>query len=88
MNGFSDWVILSLHAGSPEEKRQVELWQKYLAWERSNPLQSEEQAVLIKRVMFGYEQCLLCLGHHPNIWYEAAQFLEESARYDVSFGKV
>lgn len=30
--------------------------------------------------MFAYEQCLLCLGHHPDIWYEAATYLEESSK--------
>jgi cleavage stimulation factor subunit 3 len=30
--------------------------------------------------MFAYEQCLLCLGHHPDIWYEAASYLEHSSR--------
>ena len=66
--------------GSAEEKKQVELWQKYLLWEKSNPLKSEDQKGLFDRVKFAYEQCLLVLGHHPNIWYEAAQFYEESAR--------
>lgn len=27
--------------------------------------------------MFAYEQCLLCLGHHADIWLQAAQFLDE-----------
>lgn len=31
-------------------------------------------------VMFAYEQCLLCLGHHPDIWYEAASYLELSSK--------
>lgn len=31
-------------------------------------------------VMFAYEQCLLVLGHHPDIWYEAAQYLEQSSK--------
>ena len=30
--------------------------------------------------MFAYEQCLLCLGHHPDIWYEAAAYLEQSSK--------
>ena len=30
--------------------------------------------------MFAYEQCLLCLGHHPDIWIEAAAYLEHSSR--------
>ena len=74
--------------GSVEEKKQVELWSKYCAWERSNPLQSEDQNLIIKRVMFAYEQCLLVLGHHANIWLEAAQFLEESSRILAAKGDV
>lgn len=30
--------------------------------------------------MFAYEQCLLCLGHHPDIWYEAASHLEHASK--------
>ena len=30
--------------------------------------------------MFAYEQCLLCLGHHPDVWYEAALYLENSSK--------
>ena len=30
--------------------------------------------------MFAYEQCLLCLGHHPDIWYEAASYLEQASK--------
>ena len=59
---------------------QVELWQKYISWEKSNPMRVEDQALITKRVMFAFEQALLCLGHHPNIWYEAAVFLQDSAR--------
>lgn len=58
----------------------VELWQKYIAWEKSNPLRTEDTALLTKRVVFALEQCLLCLGHHPDIWYQAAQFLEYSCK--------
>lgn len=31
-------------------------------------------------VMFAYEQCLLVLGHHPDVWYESAQYLEQSSK--------
>ncbi len=27
--------------------------------------------------MFAYEQCLLSLSYHPDIWYEAANYLHE-----------
>uniref|UniRef100_A0AAR2LFE1 Cleavage stimulation factor subunit 3 n=1 Tax=Pygocentrus nattereri TaxID=42514 RepID=A0AAR2LFE1_PYGNA len=36
--------------------------------------------VLAPAVMFAYEQCLLVLGHHPDVWYEAAQYLEQSSK--------
>lgn len=59
---------------------QVELWQKYIGWEKSNPLRTEDTALLTRRVVFALEQCLLCLGHHADIWYQAAQFLEHSCK--------
>ena len=74
--------------GSAEERKQAELWQKYVAWERSNPLKVEDQTLITKRVMFAYEQCLLCLGHHPNIWHEAALFLQDSAKILADKGDV
>ncbi|KAL3271951.1 hypothetical protein HHI36_022421 [Cryptolaemus montrouzieri] len=74
--------------GTPEEKKQVELWQKYIAWEKSNPLRTEDTALLTKRVVFALEQCLLCLGHHPDIWYQTAQFLEYSCKILAEKGDV
>lgn len=59
---------------------QVELWKKYITWERSNPLRSEDTALVARRVMFAIEQCLLCLAHHPDVWHQAAQFLDHSAK--------
>ncbi|CAB4070481.1 CSTF3 [Lepeophtheirus salmonis] len=67
-------------SSSIAEQKQVEYWQKYINWEKSNPLRVEDQIIIAKRVMFAYEQCLLCLAHHPNIWYEAALFLQDSSR--------
>jgi len=76
-----DRSFLSLPpCGSIEEIKQVEIWQKVIAWERSNPLRIEDQIQLNKRVMFAFEQCLLCLGHFPNIWHQAASHLQEISR--------
>ncbi|KAI9542708.1 Cleavage stimulation factor subunit 3 [Dissostichus eleginoides] len=65
---------------SPQESQQVDMWKKYIQWEKSNPLRTEDQTLITKRVMFAYEQCLLVLGHHPDVWYEAAQYLEQSSK--------
>ncbi|KAF6206641.1 hypothetical protein GE061_017877 [Apolygus lucorum] len=66
----------------------VELWKKYIAWEKSNPLRSEDTALVTRRVMFAFEQCLLCLGHHADVWYEAAQFLDYSSKLLTEKGDV
>ena len=67
-------------SGSQDEVKQVELWHSYIKWEKSNPLQVEDPALVTKRVMFAYEQALLCLSHHADIWYEAASYLQESSK--------
>ncbi|PNF15153.1 Protein suppressor of forked [Cryptotermes secundus] len=74
--------------GHPEELKQVDLWKKYISWEKSNPLRTEDATLITRRVMFAFEQCLLCLGHHPDIWYEAAQFLEQSSKLLTEKGDV
>lgn len=38
--------------------------------------------------MFAIEQCLLCLGHHPAVWHQAAHFLELSSKILTEKGDV
>ncbi|XP_063696707.1 protein suppressor of forked [Culicoides brevitarsis] len=73
---------------SKEEAKQVDLWKKYIAFEKSNPLRSEDTALVTRRVMFATEQCLLVLTHHPAVWHQAAQYLDQSAKLLVEKGDV
>ncbi|CAB3404733.1 unnamed protein product [Caenorhabditis bovis] len=66
--------------GTATELKQVEMWKKYIAWEKTNPLGTEEYGQFAKRVIYAYEQALLCLGYYPDIWYETALFLQEASR--------
>ncbi|XP_047476364.1 protein suppressor of forked-like isoform X2 [Penaeus chinensis] len=80
-------------SGLPEETKQVEIWKRYIRWEKDNPLRTDDQTLVTKRVRFAYEQCLLCLSYHPDIWYEAALFLQESSKLlsekgDVNASKI
>ena len=59
---------------------QIEFWKKYIAFEKSNPLRSEDTTLVTRRVMFATEQCLLVLTHHPAVWHQAAQYLDTSAK--------
>lgn len=65
--------------GTATEFKQVELWKNLIAWEKTNPLQTEEYGQHARRVVYTYEQSLLCLGYYPDIWYEAAMFLQEAS---------
>ncbi|XP_029406026.2 protein suppressor of forked [Bactrocera neohumeralis] len=65
---------------SKEEMKQVDLWKKFIAFEKSNPLRTEDTALITRRVMFATEQCLLVLTHHPAVWHQAAQYLDQSAQ--------
>ncbi|XP_055693756.1 protein suppressor of forked isoform X2 [Lutzomyia longipalpis] len=73
---------------SKDEMKQVELWKKYIAFEKSNPLRSEDTALVTRRVMFATEQCLLVLTHHPAVWHQAAQFLDQSSKLLTEKGDV
>ncbi|VDK28037.1 unnamed protein product, partial [Anisakis simplex] len=55
------------------------MWRKYIQWEKTNPLGTEEYAQHAKRVIYAYEQALLCLGYYPDMWYEAALFQQQTA---------
>lgn len=59
---------------------QLDLWKRYITFEKSNPLRSEDTALVTRRVMFATEQCLLVLTHHPAVWHQAAQYLDQSAK--------
>lgn len=58
----------------------MELWKKFISFEKSNPLRTEDTALITRRVMFATEQCLLVLTHHPAVWHQAAQFLDHSSK--------
>ena len=78
--GFMDILF------SVDERKQLDAWRKYIEWEKANSLRIEDKLLLTKRVIFAYEQCLLVMGHHPELWYEAAQFLVRMSRDLIDSG--
>jgi len=79
-HGFNRSLPACPPSGNPFEISQKELWKKYITWERSNPLKADDPNLVVKRVMFAFEQCLLCFAYHPDMWYEAASYLENTGR--------
>uniref|UniRef100_A0A914X8Q0 Suppressor of forked domain-containing protein n=1 Tax=Plectus sambesii TaxID=2011161 RepID=A0A914X8Q0_9BILA len=74
--------------GSAAELKQIDLWKKYIVWEKTNPCQADDHAQFAKRVIYAYEQALLCLGFHPDLWYESALFQQEAAKVLAEKGDV
>ncbi|KAF8361303.1 suf-1 [Pristionchus pacificus] len=66
--------------GTVGEMKQVELWKKFIQWEKGNPMDTEEYGAFARRVIYAFEQALLCLGYYPEIWYEAALFMQKAAQ--------
>jgi cleavage stimulation factor subunit 3 len=73
---------------STDEIKQLTAWKRLISWERSNPLKTDDLALLTRRVILAYEQCLLCLGYHVDLWYEACAYLEQTSRIYAERGDV
>ncbi|UJR14715.1 hypothetical protein I4U23_001708 [Adineta vaga] len=73
---------------STDEIKQLAAWRKLITWERSNPLKTEDALLVTRRVVLAYEQCLLCLGYHPDLWYELCAYLEQTSRQYSERGDV
>ncbi|KAK0417140.1 hypothetical protein QR680_012850 [Steinernema hermaphroditum] len=74
--------------GTSTEMKQVDMWKKYVEWEKGNPLETEDHVHLSKRVTYAYEQALLCLGYYPDIWFDAAVSLQGTMQCLVEKGDV
>ncbi len=67
-------------AGDQEFLEQVNLWKKWLAWEKSDPLvlQSDEPETFRQRVLLVYKQALMPLRFYPEMWVDAAEWCFEN----------
>ncbi|KAK0901968.1 mRNA 3'-end-processing protein rna14 [Friedmanniomyces endolithicus] len=58
---------------------QVQRWQAWVEWEKSDPLVLREDDIALyrKRITFVYKQATIFLRFWPRIWYDAAQWCFE-----------
>jgi cleavage stimulation factor subunit 3 len=61
----------------------VGLWKRLIEYEKSNPQKADAQ-VLRKRIEFVYNQCLLCLYHYAEIWYDYANYHSSAGALDAA----
>ena len=62
--------------GDVEYIKQVEIWRRWIQWEKDDPLvlKAENPGAYRKRVLFVYKQALMALRFWPEMWYDAADF--------------
>ncbi|KAF4460836.1 mRNA 3 -end-processing RNA14 [Fusarium albosuccineum] len=62
--------------GDQEFGDQVEMWKKWIAWEKEDPLvlKTDEPKTFNQRVLYCYKQALMALRFWPEIWVDAAEW--------------
>ncbi|KAL0697849.1 hypothetical protein Bca4012_053971 [Brassica carinata] len=79
-----DWNMLAVPpTGSSKEEVQWVAWKKFLTFEKGNP-QRIDTALSTKRIIYVYEQCLMCLYHYPDVWYDYAEWHLKSGSTDAA----
>lgn len=62
--------------GEAEYAKQVEIWNRWIEWEKSDPLvlKDEDVKAYHERILYVYQQCLMALRYWPAMWFEATEF--------------
>jgi cleavage stimulation factor subunit 3 len=63
-------------AGEQEYLQQVELWKRWIEWEKEDPigLKDEDPAVYKERILYVFKQAFMALRFWPEIWFEASEY--------------
>ncbi len=64
--------------GDQEYMEQVDIWKRWIAWEKSDPLDlkddKDQPGLYQKRILYVYNQALMALRFWPDMWVDAAQW--------------
>lgn len=66
--------------GDVEYMDQVEIWKRWIAFEKSDPLdiKTDEPELYRKRILYAYKQALMALRFWPEMWVDAAEWCFEN----------
>lgn len=66
--------------GFEDFMEQVDLWKKWIAWEKSDPLElkTDEPETLKSRIFYVYRQALMALRFWPDMWVDASEWCWEN----------
>lgn len=62
--------------GADEYLKQVDIWNKWIAWEKEDPLvlKDEDSKLFKDRILYAYKQALMALRFWPEMWVDAAEW--------------
>jgi cleavage stimulation factor subunit 3 len=62
--------------GDAEFSAQANIWKRWIAWEKEDPLvlKEDDAAAFKTRVIYFYKQALMAMSFLPEIWFDAAEF--------------
>lgn len=62
--------------GFDDYMKQVEIWKRWISWEKNDPLvlKEEDVAAYKARVIYVYKQALITLRFMPELWFDATDF--------------
>ncbi|KAI8148365.1 hypothetical protein BJV82DRAFT_263631 [Fennellomyces sp. T-0311] len=86
MENVNRGVIPKPPQWTEKEISQLSAWRQYIQWEKSNPLQLEDEAMVVERVSYAYQQAFLVLRFYPELWYDFAMYYTELQKPDKALG--
>ena len=68
--------------GEAEYMEQLQIWKRWISWEKEDPLvlKDEDVGAYRDRVVYVYRQALMALRFWPEMWYEAAEYCFQIGR--------
>ncbi|KAH0563131.1 hypothetical protein GP486_002300 [Trichoglossum hirsutum] len=62
--------------GDEEYLKQVEIWKRWVQWEKDDPLvlKEEDRAAYRTRILYVFKQAIMALRFWPEIWFDASEF--------------
>ncbi|KAG5359170.1 mRNA 3'-end-processing protein [Yarrowia sp. C11] len=64
----------SVPKSGPRDEFQVRAWKKWIDWEKSNPLGTDNKPETNKRLLYCLKQAVMSLQFVPEIWFLAAEY--------------
>lgn len=64
----------SVPKSGPRDEFQVRAWKKWIDWEKSNPLGTDNKSDTNKRLLYCLKQAVMSLQFVPEIWFLAAEY--------------